>query len=172
TDLPLAVPGVSTPGESPSPTLAPSPQRIPTAKRIDLASPQASPQAPVKPGPPHKRWSLVAWARSLHQQEPPTRPYLPPALFPTSYQASVVPTAQAAPQPSSQRCETPVRPAPQQILLPTSVPAASKSYFSWVGNGPVTGFFRKLKSWSKGCGCCCHHGCGAAARAVTGPCGG
>ena len=74
--------------------------------------------------------------------------------------------------PPARRAEPPVRPAPQAVPQPASVQAPAKTCFSWVGKGPVTGFFRKLKSLGKGCGCCCHHCAGAAARPVPAPCGG
>ena len=128
-----------------------TPQAIPAANAWPRATPQARPAAPSGAGPaPHKRWSLVSWVKSLPKSEPTARPYLPAVMFPTTYQASgPMATAQASPQPSCQRSEPSVRPAPQAVPQPASVQPPAKKCFSWVGKGPVTGFFRKLKAWGR-----------------------
>jgi hypothetical protein len=178
---PVAVPAVQevpTTPQAATPALAPtpvsSPQRTPATTTPGLASPQTSPGGTTKVhAQHHKRLSLLTWVRSLHQPEPDVQPHLPPALFPTTYQACVpAPACKPAPQPSSQRCQPPVLPAPQHALQPATAKAPTKTCFSWVGKGPVTGFFRKLKSLGKGCGCSCAHCSRKQGRAAPGPCGG
>lgn len=161
-------------GQARVPAPSPTAEARPAAKVITLASPQGGPACHGAPSThPHKRWSLLTWIKSLHKPEPATQPYLPPIVFPTTYRSNVATaTPQAAPKPSCQPCQSPVRPTPQAVLQPTAVPASTKTCFSWIGKGPVTGFFRKLKSLGKGCGCHCHHCASAAARPVPGPCGG
>ena len=135
---------------------ASSPQATPVQK-LTSGLPSGRPLGPGEAGRhPHKRWSLVAWVKSFHRTEPVASALPPsgdvPDDLPDQCSHDHRPGRSETLLPA--RAEPAVLPAPQAVPQPASAQAPAKTCFSWVGKGPVTGFFRKLKSLGKGCGCC------------------